>query len=75
MNFSITPKQVKAQMTSHDKRLVKGESYLVIYTREITYRDGTTHVVVALAEDNKEIQEYPIRWFSLDHKVPTSEQE
>jgi hypothetical protein len=76
MKFALIPKEVKAQITSHDRRLEKGKNYLVIYTREVTHGDRTTNVVVALAEYNEAIQEYPINWFSIeDYEVATSEQE
>ena len=77
MKFARIPKEVKAQITSHDRRLEKGKLYLVIYTREVTHSDRTTSVVVALAEYNEAIQEYPINWFSIEDwvEVSTSEQE
>jgi len=76
MKFGLIPKEVKAQMTSHDGRLEKGKLYPVIYTREVTHPDRSSNVVVALAEYDKAIQEYPINWFSIeDWEVTTSEQE
>lgn len=76
MKFAVVPKEVKAQMTSHDGRLEKGKNYLVIYTREAIHPDKTSNVVVALAEYDKAVQEYPISWFSIeDWEVATSEQE
>ena len=76
MKFALIPKEVKAQMTSHDERLEQGKLYPVIYTREATYPNGKTDVVVALAEYDKAVREYPIRWFSIeDYQVATSEQE
>lgn len=74
MKFALIPKEVKAQMTTHDERLEKGKLYPVIYTREITYPNGMDEVVVALAEYDKAVKEYPIRWFSIeDYEVATSE--
>lgn len=76
MKFGLIPRQVKAQMTSHDGRIRKGELYLVIYTREVIHADKSSNVVVALFEYDKATQEYPIDWFSIeDWEVATSEQE
>jgi hypothetical protein len=76
MKFALIPKEVKAQMTTHDERLEKGKLYPVIYTREDTYPNGSKNVVVALAEYDKPVKEYPISWFSIeDYEVATSEQE
>tara|TARA_R110002020_G_scaffold90011_1_gene219498 strand:+ start:439 stop:672 length:234 start_codon:yes stop_codon:yes gene_type:complete len=65
MSLQIT--KVKAHCTSPDGKVKEGDNYTVIYTREDTFPDGTSGVVIALQIYNEPVAEYPIEWFSLEN--------
>ena len=63
-SFQIT--EVKAHCTSANGKIKEGNKYTVIYTRENTFPDRTSGVVVGGQIYNEPVAEYPIEWFSLE---------
>jgi hypothetical protein len=66
LKMALTITKVTAHITSPDGKVKMGGKYTVIYTRENTFSDRTSGVVVALQLYNEPVAEYPIEWFSLE---------